>query len=204
MNEPKEVAVAVRKVPVAQARMEGRVATSEAVTVATLAPALKLVEPLAFTKGHRGRAPSKGAVIDAAKVVRAQKELLRLSELRLVHQAARSRTSQDALAVLLGTSQPTVSRLSKQIALDPSILEPSPSEIINLRAVGQIDAEEMMEALMTYTYSAGQYDPTSGDGFIRGAWRQMEDALTAGLISDDEYERIARGAPVAKAARVVG
>jgi hypothetical protein len=37
-----------------------------------------------------------------------------------------------------------------------------------------------------------QYDPTGGDGFIRGDWRQVESALLAGLITDEEYERIAR------------
>ena len=37
-----------------------------------------------------------------------------------------------------------------------------------------------------------QYDPTGGDGFIRGEWRQVESALLAGLITDEEYERIAR------------
>ena len=36
-----------------------------------------------------------------------------------------------------------------------------------------------------------QYDPTGGDGFIRGEWRQVENALLAGLITDEEYERIA-------------
>ena len=36
-----------------------------------------------------------------------------------------------------------------------------------------------------------QYDPTGGDGFIRGEWRQVESALLAGLITDEEYERIA-------------
>lgn len=31
-----------------------------------------------------------------------------------------------------------------------------------------------------------------GDGFVRGNWRQIEDALMAGLITDVEYERIAQ------------
>ena len=35
------------------------------------------------------------------------------------------------------------------------------------------------------------YDPTGGDGFIRGEWRQVESALLSGLITDEEYERIA-------------
>lgn len=42
-----------------------------------------------------------------------------------------------------------------------------------------------------------------GHGFVRSTWRQIEDALTVGLITDEEYERIAREAPTAKAASVV-
>lgn len=49
-----------------------------------------------------------------------------------------------------------------------------------------------------YAITPGCYDPTGGDGFVRGDWRQIENALIAGLITDEEYERIAREAPTAK------
>ena len=162
---------------------------------------LKIVEPTAFVKGRSRKAPSQDEVSRAAKVVRAQKELLHLVELRLIHQAAKAKTSQSAIAALLGTSQPTVSRIAKQIKQNPSILEPSPSEIINRRAVGQINTDAMMSTLLSYAYIPGQYDPSGGDGFLRGNWRQIESALITGLITDEEYERIARGAPTAKPAR---
>lgn len=168
------------------------------------ASAFKLVGPTEFMRGGRGEVPSKREVSEAAKVVRAQKELLHVAELRLVDQAARSKTSQAALAGLLGTSQPTISRLVKQIAQDPSVLEPCPTETINLRTAGLIDTDTMMEALIAYSYEPGRYDPTGSDGFVRGSWRQIEDALTAGLITDEEYERVAREAPIAEVVRVVG
>jgi hypothetical protein len=170
--------------------------------VAFDAPVLGIVEPAAFLKGKRGKAPSKTEVSEAAKVLRAYKELVRLAELRLIHQARRSKTSQNVIAALLGTSQPTVSRIAKQIDQTPSVLEPSPSEIINQRAVRQIDDETMMNMLLAYAYTPGRHDPTGGDGFVRGDWRQIENALIAGLITDEEYERIAHEAPTAKPARV--
>lgn len=166
-----------------------------------MATSLRIVEPAVFLKGRSKRAPSADEVSEAARVVRAQKDLLDLVVLRLIHQAARARTSQSAIAALLGTSQPTVSRIAKQIEQNPSILEPSPSEVINRRAVGQVDTDAMMTALLSYTYAPGQYDPTGGDGFLRGDWRQVEDALVAGLISDEEYERVAREAPAGTFAR---
>lgn len=41
----------------------------------------------------------------------------------------------------------------------------------------------------------GQYDPTGGDGYLRGDWRKAENALLAGLITDDEYETLAHILP---------
>ncbi len=77
---------------------------------------------------------------------------------------------------------------------NPSVLEPGPTETINLRTAGLIDTDTMMETLIAYSYEPGRYDPTGGDGFIRGSWRQIEDALAAGLITNEEYERVAREA----------
>ena len=55
-----------------------------------------------------------------------------------------------------------------------------------------------MNMLLSYAYTPGRHDPTGGGGFVRGDWRQIENALIAGLITDEEYERIAREAPTAK------
>lgn len=174
--------------------------------VAKQAPApavrgLEVIGTAAFRKGASAGRPSMEEIGAAAKVVRARKELNQLAELRLIHRAARISAPQDAIAALLGTSQPTVSRALKRIEQDPAVLDPSPREAINQRAVGQIDTESMMGSLVSYRYAPGSYDPTAGDGFVRGDWRQIEDALVAGLITDAEYERIAREAPIAKSDR---
>ena len=163
---------------------------------------IKVFDAIAIRTGPASKAPSPELVSEAAKFVRLQKELLHIAELRVIALAAKVNTSQSAIAALLGTSQPTVSRIAKQIELNPRILESSPTEVINRRAVGEIDGDEMMEALLSYSFMPGQYDPTGGDGFIRGDWRQVESALMAGLITDEEYERIAREVPAAKKARV--
>lgn len=83
----------------------------------------------------------------------------------------------------------------------PSSLKPSPSEVIDQREIGQIDTPAMMEFLLSSDYGADGYDPTGGDGFVRGHWRQIEDALVLGLITDEEYEWVARAKGGAKRAR---
>ncbi|NQW73248.1 MAG: hypothetical protein HQ453_10995 [Actinobacteria bacterium] len=189
---------------VAAPRAKGAGAPTKRGTAATppAAMRIKVFDAIAIRKGPASKAPSPELVSEAAKFVRLQKELLQIAEWRVIGLAAKVNTSQSAIAALLGTSQPTVSRIAKQIELNPRILESSPTEVINRRAVGEIDGDEMMEALLSYSFMPGQYDPTGGDGFIRGDWRQVESALMAGLITDEEYERIARDVPAAKKARV--
>lgn len=63
------------------------------------------------------------------------------------------------------------------------------------RQRGQISTEEMM-AELTHPYSAHQYDPTGGDGFIPGTWRQIEDLFLESLITDEEYNQLARKCPI--------
>ncbi len=178
-------------------RNVGVIAQSDA---AAFLPVIEIVGPAAFAAGIKGGAPSKDAVRDAARVLRAQRELNQLAERRLIYQAGRAKTSQSAIAALLGTSQPTVSRIVRQIEQDPSLLAPSPNELIYRRAVGQIDTATMMKGLVSYEYRSGQYDPSGGDAYLRGDWRQIENGLAGGLITDEEYEEIAREAPSAKSA----
>ncbi|MFT3970673.1 MAG: hypothetical protein QM695_10450 [Micropruina sp.] len=128
-----------------------------------------------------GNQLSQRDIAEAAKMVRARKELADLDELRLIDQAVRVKTPQDSIAALLGTSQSTISRIVKRVRQAPSILEPSPSEVINRREIGQIDTAAMMEFLLSSDYGEDGYDPTGGDGFVRGHWRQVEDALVLGL-----------------------
>lgn len=176
-------------------------AVLEAARAGSGEPMPRIVEATGFAKGGRGKPPAKDEVTDAAKLVRAHKELLRLAELRLVHQAKRAGMSQDTVAALLGTSQPTISRIAKQIAQDPSMLELRPSEVINQRTVGQIDTGTVLSALMTYTYRPGSYNPAGGDGYLRGDWLQIENALATGLITDEEYDHVAREASTPRSAR---
>lgn len=128
---------------------------------------------------------------EQARAVRAQKALVELAELRLVHKAGGERKTQKEIAHLLGVSQPTVSRMAQKIKQTPRAIQTEPREIINQRTVGRIDSLEMMSLLVSFDYEPARYDPTSGDGFLRGDWHQIEDALVNDLITDEEYEKLA-------------
>lgn len=143
----------------------------------------------------------KTAVRKEATILKATEDLVRVNRLRLVARALDARISQDDLAASLDISQASVSRIAALIQSDPSVLDESPTEIIGLRATGQIDSATMMKRLTAHAYSPGQHDPTGGDGYIRGTWREIERALGRGLLSNAEYEQIARKAPVAKPVR---
>ena len=135
-----------------------------------------------------------------ALVLRAQENLLRRMKLRHVATALNIK-SQDEIAHSLGTSQATVSRMAKLIKAEPQVLAVTPTEMMERRAVGAIDDQTMMAHLLQQTYTAGTHDPTGGDGYVRGSWREIENGLTDGLLTDDEYERIAREAAVSSRGR---
>jgi hypothetical protein len=137
----------------------------------------------------------------AAKRCVAQRQLQELAQLRLLERARQNSTPQQQMAKWLGTSQPTISRLLNKIEADPSVLDRTPTEVINQRLVGEIDSHTMMEALTSFAYSPGDFGPHGADGFLRGDWRQIENALVEGLISENEYERIAQAAPTGPRAR---
>lgn len=55
-----------------------------------------------------------------------------------------------------------------------------------------VETDQMMKELQSYKFDPSRYDPTGGDGFVRGDWREVEDVLMDGVITDDEYEKMLR------------
>ena len=134
-----------------------------------------------------------------ARRVRAKKELADVGVLRLVDQSLLAQTRQEDIAGMLGTSQSTISRMTQRIRQQPSELQPTPREIINQRNAGQINDTEMMRQLENFNYEPLRYEPTPGDGVLRGDWRGIEDALVNDLITEEEYEQLARRISAKKA-----
>lgn len=146
----------------------------------------------------------KAQTLAKAQVLRIAESLIERQKMRLIADALSQRTSQEEIAASLGTSQASISRIAGIIRSDPAVLEETPSELIQRRAVGELDDDAMMAGLLRCRFTPGTHDPSGGDGYIRGSWREIENALVAGLLTDDEYERIARGAGSGSGSRAVG
>lgn len=123
--------------------------------------------------------------------VLAQEDLLRRARLRLVARAIQLGASQQVIGDALGLSQATVRRMARQIENDPRALETTATEVIGLATVGEITRSEMMRRLSTLPVTVAEYDPTGGEGYVRGTWDEIESALGRGLLSDGEYAQLA-------------
>lgn len=129
---------------------------------------------------------------DRSLRLRARARLDRLEQMRLVADAIDANAVQDSIASELGISQATVSRMVRQIRADRTILGVAPIETIYRRAAQEITTEEMMASLNGATFTLGTFDPTGGDGYLRGTWDQIATALVEGFISEGEYNLLAR------------
>ena len=151
------------------------------------------------TKSTPGAVHHHREIEAVARHLRAVKEQLSISEARLIVEAKHQRKTQAETALLLSISQPTVSRVLREVKQAPEILSVKPREIINRFLLGQIDRETMLQMLMRHEYVSALYDPTGGDGYIAGDWKQVEQAFIDGELTDEEYERIASSAPLVNA-----
>ncbi len=116
---------------------------------------------------------------------------------RLIYEAAtRSGLSQREISDLVGThSQPTVQRIIRRYSDDPAQLDEKPADVIDLRTAGLIDSDAMMRRLLDWKYSFGGAVRVGGvatDAYTSGDWDEVEMAFYRGLLTDDEFARLAR------------
>lgn len=134
---------------------------------------------------------------DEPRVLKSRAELDRVRQFRLIAKAIEAGASQEAVAEELGISQATVSRVLRQIrGSNGEILNESAAEVIHRRAAHEISDEQMLDQLLSIQYTSGQYDPSGGDGYVRGSWDQIHWALAEGLLSDEEYATLTRKAKI--------
>ncbi|WP_088305713.1 winged helix-turn-helix domain-containing protein [Mycolicibacterium peregrinum] len=136
-------------------------------------------------------AVKKRLAIDAARL-RTYKRYLERS---IYEAATRGGLSQREISDLVGThSQPTVQRILRRFTDDPDQLQVKPAELIDLRTAGLIDTETMMKELLDWQYSFGGVVRIGGvatDAYMSRDWDEIEMAFYRGLLTDDEFERLA-------------
>ncbi|MCJ0907128.1 winged helix-turn-helix domain-containing protein [Rhodococcus sp. ARC_M6] len=123
----------------------------------------------------------------------AQRRLDKTEMYRLVQAAARQRTSQRKIADLADVSQTEIVRILGRLREHPSLVDRSPSEVINERVAGKITARQMMKELLDWDYTFGRVPIVNGqqlDAYDPGTWDEVESAYHRNLISENEFREI--------------
>lgn len=132
----------------------------------------------------------------AAKKLDAVAARLRLDKrdlLRAVAEANAADMVHRTIEGHLDVSQTTVHRLLRQTKENPTMLEPTPAEIIDRRTAGQITTEQMMDQLLTWNYTFGRVpkvDDVTMDAYYPGSWDDIERAYYRGLLTEDEVSQL--------------
>jgi hypothetical protein len=139
------------------------------------------------------------AVADAQARLAAKAARQRVDERELeraIYQAANDAgLSQRQISDIVGIhSQATVQRILRRLTEDPALLEERPAEVIDRRAAGLINTDDMMDRLLKWRYSFGgvvRVDGVATDAYATGDWDEIEMAFYRGLLSDDEFQALA-------------
>ncbi|ALM18952.1 hypothetical protein [Mycobacteroides abscessus] len=129
-------------------------------------------------------------------IAAAHQRLCRRELERAIYRAARhAGLTQRQISDIVGSySQATIQRIIRRMALDPSLLEESPTDTVDRRAAGLITDEEMMNKLLHRNYGFGaavRIDGVVTDAYARGTWDDIEMAYYQRLLTDDESHTLA-------------
>lgn len=133
---------------------------------------------------------------DTTQAIRANAARRRLDKTemyRLVQAAADQQTPQRQIADLAEVSQTEVVRILSRLRERPSLVDRSPSEVINERLAEKITSKQMMDELLNWDYTYGKVPVVNGyelDAYDPGTWDEVESAYHRKLISESEFRRI--------------
>lgn len=138
-----------------------------------------------------------GLAVEERLAARAARRRVEERELeRAIFEAAHAGgLSQRQISDIVGIySQATIQRILRRFTEDPSLLEETPTEIIDRRAAEMITGRQMMARLLHGKYSIGTVARVKGvatDAYTAGDWEGIELAYSRGLLSDDEFDALA-------------
>lgn len=123
----------------------------------------------------------------------AQRRLDKTAMYRLVQAAAEQQTPQRKIADLADVSQTEIVRILSRLRDRPSMVDRSPSEVINERLAGKITPGQMMDELLNWDYTYGKVPVVNGyelDAYDPGTWDEVESAYRRKLINKSEFRQI--------------
>lgn len=155
-----------------------------------LADAVALVPP-EVEKEEVAKARAKRALdpLDGLRRARALAELLDLAEERAVLRAADDGQTQRAIATALGKPQTQVHRILQRARLAGTDLRVNTREVILLYQAGAISRGTMLGRLDS-SREGESAESEFDSGYLPGSWEEIRSAYMAGLLTDEEYERL--------------
>ncbi|WP_336874458.1 winged helix-turn-helix domain-containing protein [Rhodococcus qingshengii] len=123
----------------------------------------------------------------------ARRRLGRTEMYRLIQAAAEQKMPQRKIADLADISQTEVVRILNRLREHPSLIDRSPSEVINERLAGKIAPQQMVDELLNWDYTFGKVPVVDGyelDAYDPGTWDEVESAYHRKLISENEFRKI--------------
>jgi hypothetical protein len=144
---------------------------------------------------HEGGKPVSGSeTVSDRGLEQARLTVKRADALRAIATAMDAGYPAEDVARRHADSQRQAESLIRMAVAQRDLWEVTPFEVISRATLGQMSRAEMMSRLLRHAYTRSRHDPTGGDGYIRGTWNQVERAVGLGLLTDDEYEMVARRA----------
>lgn len=130
------------------------------------------------------------AVEKAALIRRARQRLDRIEDMRAAHRLQQAGKTQRQIAEILHTTQPRIHRMLKAAESADSERQ-TPEEVILHAAVDGTGRDTLVAALSDIAYTFTEYAPAGLDGSVPGTWNQVLVALGNGMITEEEYDRVA-------------
>lgn len=123
----------------------------------------------------------------------ARRRLGRTEMYRLIQAGAEQEMSQRKIADAAEISQTEVVRILNRLRERPSLIDRSPSEVVNERLAGKITSQQMVDELLNWDYTFGKVPVVDGyelDAYDPGTWDEVESAYHRKLISENEFREI--------------
>lgn len=133
--------------------------------------------------------------VDELESAAALSRLSECTKLRAIHRAKLAGMSQRDIRAHLDTSQSTIHRMLRTLAVNPTLLEETPAEVIDRRAAGLISTRVMMETLADWTFTFGRVPTMNGtatDAYVSGTWDQVRQAYFQRRLSKEEFGELMR------------
>lgn len=130
---------------------------------------------------------------DPLVAVRAATELAGRRRLAAVVAAAEAGRTQREIGDALNVSQPAVAQMLARARRWPEEWQRTPWQVALEYAAGELTREQMRKEFAGWPWTYGHFEDADQpwpEGYVRGSWDELHDAVSDRLITHDDYEYV--------------